>query len=142
MAKERRTVQTKLGNTNLLTEVSVLEEQWGMTRQAAIRFLRAARIPIIYVGNEGYFNFYTLEKVVFYLTRFGGIGFAAPGSVYKNKDKHKSKSLGLISIELTDEDAKKMSSPLFIAEFMASGPRNNRPQATSNLIRELDRGGI
>lgn len=135
--RERRAITHQVGNSNRLTEVTILQEQWGMTRRSALSLLRTLRIPVFHVGNEGFFNFHTFEKVIFYLTRFGGPGFAAPGSVYKEKDKYKNPKLGTVSITLTDEDIENMKQPLFIAEFMSCGPRNNKPGAINTLIKQL-----
>jgi len=126
-----------LGNSNLLAKVGTLEERWGVTRQAAFRLLRAVRVPMLHIGKEAYFNFYALEKAIYYLTRHNGMGFASPGSDYKNKDRHKNKKLGDVRIELTDADVEKMGDPVFVAEFLAMSSKSPKPAAITNYTSLL-----
>jgi hypothetical protein len=44
--------------------------------------LKALRIPILHIGKQHLFNMHTLEKVLAFLLRPGGSGFALPGSDY------------------------------------------------------------
>ena len=124
-----------LGDSNLLAEVCVLVERWDVTRQSIFRLLRAMRVPMLHIQKKAYFNMYALEKAVYYLSRHGGSGFAAPGSDYKNKDRHKMKHLGNITIELTDEDMHKMGNSIFVAEWLAM--RSAKPSSITNLTALL-----
>lgn len=130
-----------LGNSNLLAEVGVLMERWLVTRQAAFRLLRALRVPMLHIKGQAYFNMYALEKAIYYLSRHSGTGFAAPGSDYKNKDRHKNKSLGNVSIELTDEDVDAMDDPVFVAEWLAMSSKSTKPAAITNLTALLKAKG-
>ncbi len=130
-----------LGNSNLLAEVSVLVERWHVTKQAAFRLLRALRVPMLHIAGQAYFNMYSLEKAIYYLSRHASMGFAAPGSEYKNKDRHKNKKLGDVRIELTDSDIEEMGSAEFIAEWLAMSSKSTKPAAITNLTSLLKAQG-
>ena len=127
----------QVGNSTLLMEISALMERWGITKQASYKLLRALRIPLIYLGPAAYFNFYGLEKAIYYLSRHGGPGFAAPGTEYRNKGRHKEKVFGDVRIELTAADMKIMASASFIAEWMAIGPKNSKPAAVAQYTQAI-----
>ena len=127
----------QLGNSNLLAEVGTLVERWHVTRQAAFRLLRALRVPMLHIKDQAYFNMFALEKAIYYLSRHSGDGFAAPGSEYKNKDRHKNKKLGDIRIELTDKDLEEMNSSLFMAEYLAMSSKSVKPAAITNFTSLL-----
>ena len=125
-----------LGNSNLLAEVGVLVEKWDITRNAAFRLLRAVKVPLLHIAGRAYFNMYALEKVIYYLSKHGSSGFAAPGSDYKNKDRHKNESLGNVKVEITDKDLEAMDDPIFIAEWQVTA-NGSKPATVSNLTQLL-----
>jgi len=137
----------RIGNANQIASIEVIMDFFGITRPAAFQTLRALKIPLLYFGSNAFFNLYSFEKAIFYLSRQGARGFCAPGSQYKSKDRYKKKQLGNPFLELTDKDIEIMNSPTFLAEFMASG-RNKTSSSSaayiaavqktpSDLIREI-----
>lgn len=118
----------------MLCDVSVLEDRWGCSRHAATLLLKKLRIPLMHVQKQAFFNMYTLEKVVFFLTRFGGRGFIAPGSETKRQGRYVG---GSVPTEISDEDVKEMGSALFIAEFAAQSQRHTKAQALKTYIETL-----
>jgi len=108
----------------------------------ASHFLRSLRIPIIYIGEEGYFSLSTLERALFYVSRPGSVGFIAPGSSYRNRGRyayrlrHKGADPpGVLS--LTEEDAVKMNDPKYEREMeaVAKHRATNVKIAARNLRR-------
>jgi len=106
-----------MGNSNLLAEVEVLVDTWGVTRRAAFALLKALKVPLLHMTDEVFFNMYALEKVVFYLSRHGGTGFSAPGSNHKNHNRKNLSRKTPIKVSITDDDLVIMESPEFIAEW-------------------------
>lgn len=119
-----RVLRHQIGKSNYLIEVAQFEQWMGLTRVTAFKTLRSLRVPLTHIGKQSYFNLHTLDRVLFYFNRLSGEGFAAPGSTFKNKNKHKSKSLGCPRIEVTDADIEKMSEPGFVAEWLATGSQH------------------
>ncbi len=64
---------------------------------------------------------YTLEIVIFYLTRLDGGGFASPGSFFKDKCRHQD---GKVKVALSDEDVQTIRSSGFALEWkIATGKK-------------------
>lgn len=111
-------------------EVAVFEDWLKLSRATAYKLLRALRIPLLHIGDNSFFNLYTLDRVLFYLNRLSGPGFAAPGSTFKAKNKHKDPNLGHPCLEITDADLAAMQDPVFVAEWLAIGPGSTNRGAT------------
>ena len=128
----------QLGDSTLLTKIEVITKRWGIKDTAATHILRSLRIPIIHIAKDSYFNFYALEKAIFFLSRFGGPGYAAPGSSYKNGKRWQAATCKYPPrLEITNEDVAFMNTPFFIAEWMATGPRNHKPASIKTYIDAL-----
>lgn len=128
----------QLGDSTLLTKIGVITKRWDITDTATTHILRSLRIPIIHIAKDSYFNFYALEKAIFYLSRFGGPGYAAPGSAYKNGKRWAATSCKYPPrLEISDEDIAFMNTPFFVAEWMATGPRNHKPASIKTYIDTL-----
>lgn len=125
-----RPKRQKVGSANLLMETSTIASYFGTSIKAAHKFLRDLQVPVLYVGDNSYFNAEALDKVMYYITRHGGQGFAAPGSDFKN---HHGNS-GQIPTTMTDEDMEKMEDPVFVAEWLTIRSKN---QHVSVLVGEL-----
>jgi len=124
--KINRPRRHQIGPANHLVEISVLQSWLGLGKIAANRLLKVLRVPTIHVQKESYFNLYALEKVFFYLTRHGGTGFAAPGSEFKDKNKHAD---GKVPAQLTDKDLEIMATPEFLTEWARASGRSVSPVA-------------
>ena len=61
---------------------------FGISRSKAHRLCKNLHVPLIYIGDNILFNESTLTRMLYYLTKVGGKGFAAPGSNYKDKCFH------------------------------------------------------
>jgi hypothetical protein len=131
-----RSKNQRIGEANLLVEVNELAENFECTPRTAIMILTALRIPIVHAPNKKrYFNFHTFEKVLFYLTRCGGQGFAMSGSEFRRHFRQGVDKVTLI--EMTDEDMKAMEDPVFVAEFECAGTRRAKAGVVSAYVREL-----
>lgn len=111
-------------------EVAVFEDWLALNRATAYKLLRALRIPLLHIGNNSFFNLHTLDRVLFYLNRLTGRGFAAPGSTFKAKNKHRNPVYGAPLLEITEADLKAMQDPIFVAEWLAFGPGSTNRGAT------------
>ena len=96
-----------------LTPLHTIREVFKLptSRQAAL-ILKSLKIPILYIGNEAYYNLYMLDKVLYYASRMGGEGFAAPGTV----EKQKGRSMAMFQIN--DEDMAIINSLDFTIEWL------------------------
>ena len=136
--KSEPSAMQQLGDSILLTKVGVLSKKFGIKDTASTHMLRNLRIPIIHIAADSYFNFYALEKAIFFLSRFGGPGYAAPGSSYKNGKRWQAATCRYPPrLEITDEDIATMNTPFFVAEWMATGPRNHKPASIKTYIDAL-----
>jgi len=91
--------------------------------------LKALGIRFFYHNKQVFFNLYTLEKVMNYLLRAGGPGFAAPGSTLRVKQRHKS----MVSpplLQIDEVHIEEMSKSLITAERLATGPRGKSSRAS------------
>jgi len=134
-----RPLQHRIGTANQLTEVKYLSTWLGLHRKTAFQLLRRLRVPLIYIGKDAYFNLHTLDRVLYYLNRLAGVGFAAPGSTFKNKKQYRKTNTEHPSFEITAKDIKAMSDPVFVAEWLAIGSSAAGPGKTyvSTLKKKL-----
>jgi hypothetical protein len=127
-------VRQKIGFSNFLYEVDAFARWLGVSRASAMALLKDIKVPVIYVKKRIFFNIYTLDRVLYYLSRLTSPGYAAPGSNFKTKlcdRKLRRKKRGsaplkaedLPRLELTDADIEYMTSDArFIAEWQACNP--------------------
>ena len=115
---------TPIGTSILLMELKEASKFFpGRSRQQLGNTLRALGVPLFYdKENNTFFNLYTLEKILFYLLRVGGDGFAAPGSIYRMKQHYKGAKYPPC-LQVTEEDIQEMNSPEVAAERLATGPK-------------------
>jgi len=118
----------QVGPANALMEIETLEDWLGISRATVCRLLRSLKVPLFHVGRKSFYNLHTLERVLFYLNRLGGSGYAAPGSLFKTKNMHKSKAYEQPALEITEDDLRQMGEPIFLAEWMATGAKNSSQQ--------------
>jgi hypothetical protein len=105
-----------------LAELEVLARWFGMSRRRMSATLRALKVPILNIGDSKFCNQMALDKHLYYVTSYRGYnGFAAPGTRQKLK-KRKTGYNSRYMTEITDDDIQAMKDPLFIAEWLATGP--------------------
>lgn len=117
--------KTKVGQSVVLVEVEESVKYFpGHNKRELYALLRALGVPLFYDKKKAYFNLYALEKSLHYLMRLGGQGFAAPGSEFKNKQKHKNTKAGKSEspiFKVSREDIEKMDDPIIAAERLTTG---------------------
>jgi len=88
---QRKPPAQKIGGQKIgdltLREVGSLALAMGISRQAAHSLCQSLRVPLLYIRNNMFFNESALVRILYYLTKAGGPGFAAPGSLYKEKHR-------------------------------------------------------
>ena len=104
-------------------------------------------VPLIH-DKEGrvFFNLYSLEKVLNYVTRVGGRGFALPGSnyrdctLYREKAKRRARE-GEVLAKVGEKEREEMNSFPLEVERLATGPRAPRQSKQSYIaaLREIDK---
>jgi len=104
-----------------LVELSYLEQILGITRNAAMRYLKALRIKPFFFGHEVYFSLITFQRVLFVLSKPGARGFVAPGSKKKNSPRAIGNPEYLF--EVTDEILQEAAKPAILAEMGAASGR-------------------
>lgn len=100
-----------------LVEVEYLEEVFGISRRAAMKYLRALKINPMYVGKKVYFSLPTFRRIMFVLSLPNSPGFLFPGSIAKNR-VGLTKNENFIT-EVTEEILAKASDPKILAEMAA-----------------------
>lgn len=105
-----------------LTEVSYLEQVFGISRRAATKYLKVLRIKPVYIGGDVFFSLMTLKRILFVLCRPGGPGMVLPGSKMKNNPRlHKGTQY---LTEVTDEILQQASDPKILLEMAAVSGEN------------------
>ena len=119
-----------IGNSVLLMDVKEAVRFFpNNTYKQVLHIFEILGIPFLYCRKRTLmFNVYSLEKVINYVTRLGGRGFAFPGSYvrmkgrfeksWKTKPEHKKPLLFI-----TEEHAAHMNTALIAAERLSTGPR-------------------
>lgn len=119
-------------NTGQMRELQFICNSFNLTRQQAGRLCRCLRIPLIYIGKGQFFSQWTFERTLFFLLRWGGKGFAAPGSDKKNK------GAGDIPTQITDDFIASCSTPESLVEiYLAGGKRDKAGDVLAGLIKKL-----
>ena len=72
-----------------MAPISSLIRQFGMTRGTATKLLTCLRVPIMWLGTEGYFLVSALVEALFHMLDLGGPGFVAPGSTIKTEGRYR-----------------------------------------------------
>jgi len=134
-AKAAGRLRQKVGDANYWLEVEHLTMAWGLTRRAAFKALHKLRVPIVYFGSNAFFNSYALDKVLYYVTRHGGPGFAGPGTSAKRNVGRRNT---ISCVELSDQDLVRMEDPAFVAEWLTI---RSRGKSATTLIRLLEKLG-
>jgi hypothetical protein len=86
-APKYRVGAQKIGGI-MFKELSYMAAAFGISRVKARTLCKSLHVPLIYIGDSVLFNESTLTRILYYLTKVGGKGFAAPGSRYKDKCNH------------------------------------------------------
>jgi len=92
----------EVGNANEMHRCEDFAKLWGMVRPngtidlaAAIRYLSAIGVPVVCMPDRRvYFNVAAFEKALYFVSRFGGPGFAPAGSAIKVLRARKSPKNG------------------------------------------------
>lgn len=122
-----------VGDSVSLYELGWIMAAFNISRYTAVQVCKSLEIPLIHMGRNAYFNFSTLERTLFVLCKPGGPGFAAPGSKFKNKAKHKSTGTAAL---LTPEQVIQRDDPRTIAEMGAVGTRGSaKAQHIANFLK-------
>lgn len=111
-----------------IVEVEYLEITFGVSRNVALRYLRALRIQPMYINKEAFFSLPTFRKIMYVLSKPGSPGFLFPGSPAKTNTV--LRKAGFL-IEVTDEILAAASSPCVMGEMVASEGRD------SSMIKKL-----
>ena len=118
------TIEARLGTQKIgavkMAEVRILCANFGMSRTAGMHLLLALRVPLFHIGPNTMYNQTALERILYVLTRYGGPGFAAPGSAFKTRGNHKKDGYGKPVTEISDDLIKKAQDPMILAEMAAS----------------------
>lgn len=104
-----------------LVELKYLETILGISRNAAMRYLKALKIKPFYFGKEVYFSLVTLNRILFVLSKPGAAGFVAPGSSKKNSPRVAGKPGFLF--EVNDGILEQAARPETLAEMAAASGR-------------------
>lgn len=106
----------QFGSTELV-EVTHLESTFNISRNLAMRYLKALKINPVYIGDDIFFSITAFNRLMYVITRPGAPGFLFPGSTGKQNKSLKEK--GYLT-EVTDDMVKEASSPRIMAEMQAS----------------------
>ena len=111
-------------------DVRGLATTLSVSEKHALLFLRALKVPILYVPGRKLYSPIALETVLHVLTRYGGPGFIAPASEMKNyggpyRDPD-------IPTEVSEEIQKEASDPRTLLEMVAVQKQN--PSLTKALL--------
>ena len=125
--------------TQSFKEIGYLCGIFKLSRHAAIKMCASLHIPLLHVGSSSLFNLSALERALYVLTRYGGPGFVAPASTFKNKQKHKNPAFGSPVTEMTEELNKVAASPNIAFEMLASSGKL-KPTGTqlASLIKQME----
>lgn len=105
-----------LGPSNELIELEVICEWLDLSRKEAAATMRNLRVPCMRVGKKRcYYNHMAIDKAFYYINRLGSPvpKFATSGSPAGPNWRFR----------LNDDDLKAMNDPLFVAEWLATGPQ-------------------
>lgn len=122
VVKQRLGLQTF--STFELREIGWVCRAFNISRNTAVRLLHALKIPLFHIAKSSLYNQAALERVLYVLTRYGGPGFAAPGSVYKASGQYRTKRGGKPLFEVDEKLLEKTEDPLILVEMAASDGRN------------------
>jgi hypothetical protein len=111
-----------------------------------LHILALFNVPIIYQRDgRKMFNLYTLEKVMSYLTRLGGRGFALPGSTMRDQNLYEKAYKDLPEEEkplkqIGEHEISEMNRSKIVAESMATGPRatEGAKRRYTELLRSME----
>lgn len=68
-----------------LAPLSYLGRTFAISRRAALRMLNTLRVPVVWVGDDGWFMVSTLAEAFYHILGLGGASYAAPGVLLRNK---------------------------------------------------------
>jgi len=130
---------TPIGSSNMLMELGEAVKFFpNSTRIQLGNILKSLGIPFFHHNQQVFFNLYTLEKVINYLLRAGGPGFAAPGSTLRVKQRHKEMKKPPL-LQITEKNLDEMSASLITAERLATGPKGKAMRASYlAVLRRLE----
>lgn len=92
-----------VGRAVQLVDILTLATQLNISRAAATSTLVQLKVPLVYIGEDIFFSIHALEKALFFVSRYGGRGFMAPGSLGKRKLQYRRKKR-IEPVKITDED--------------------------------------
>jgi hypothetical protein len=106
-----------------LIALGELATRLGLYTAALRAMLVDLQIPIITLSNRDYCNLVSFDKILYYLSRQGGPGFAGAATRSRARRRRRGRpsdtGVGALSNRLTAEDQAILSSELFINEWLA-----------------------
>ena len=122
-----------------LKEIQHICNNFGISRPTAKRLCNSLHIPLFYISKSTLFNETAFKRIIYVLTRYGGPGFACPGSDYKLKGRYKSKSTTQPLYEASDKILAEAEDPLILVEMMAAEGRNrSASQSFAKVISSIE----
>ena len=111
------------------------------THNQLLRIFENLAIPLIHDRSRVSFNLYTLERVLYYLTKPGGKGIALGGSDYRNSTRYRRRQLNKednVLTKITDKEVEEIYSAKMETERLASGQKASTAarQAYISLLRD------
>ena len=103
-----------------LVELNHLCDTFNIPRRSAFCWLKALRIPPIYIGKDIFFSLPTFNRIMFVLTAPGSRGFIFPGS---KKSRTRILNSGCLT-EVTDEIIERARKPETLAEMAAAAGKD------------------
>ena len=126
----------KFGNV-ILKEIGAAAAAFGLSRQQATTLCYNLRVPMLHIGESILFNEAALTRILYYLTRAGGPGFAAPGSRFKDKYRRsRSKDTRTPALEITDDMLAEAAGASMLAEMCIVSGRQK--PTVSQLTRLME----
>lgn len=121
-----------------LRDLKLLCDTFNISRGTATRLCHSLKIPLFYIGKSALYNQMAFEKIIYTLTRYGGPGFAAPGSQFKWSGQYRNTSAGKPLCKVTDELLAKAEDPCIFIEMLAAGGRSSSAaKSLAEVIKKL-----
>ncbi len=135
-------VQQRLGQLHLssyeLRELKYICDLFGISRGTATLLCRALKVPLFYIKESALYNQSAFERILYVLTRYGGPGFAAPGSYFKAKGMYKTMSAKDVLTYVPEDLHDKAEDPLILVEMAATGGNKTSAKALANVISRIN----
>jgi len=131
----------RFGNYEL-RDLNFLCTTFKISRGTATRLCHSLKIPLFYIGKSALFNQTAFEKIIYTLTRYGGPGFAAPGSTYKWSGQYRNPSADKPPTAVDKDLLAKAEDPAIFIEMLAAGGRSSSAaKSLAEVIKKLGSKG-